>query len=348
MLSTKSCRSRIRSKSILGNTLCRFLSLIVAIFLSKGAFSGPEFHYEDLRLFDQALQGIAAGADPVESMESYVTDASLAFKGFAERYEVTAESIATQYARRPVYYGDLPKIEDWLRIREPEIMDALDRLVELAPSGDAVPVYFLVADQKAGGTPILIETEDGIKPVIAIAVDAIALTSETDMSEFPNGTGGRAYRADLPQVVVHETAHVLQVSAQGGIDNYRSIYNPETGNMLAIAVREGCAEYLTLSASGWHLGARHLYAAAHEKELWEAFKLVMDEPPFSVPGWFGGDHPEHPEWPSQIGYSLGEQICKYHYENATDKSGAIEDLFSLYAPEDVKPMAAAYGQALDD
>ena len=326
----------------------RFSILIAAVFVTTGALAGPEFHYEDLRLFDQALQKIAAGADPVESMEGYVTDASAAFKGFAERYEVTAESIATQYAKRPIYYGDLPRIEDWLRAREPEIIDALDRLVELAPNGESVPVYLLVADQKAGGTPVPIETEDSFRAVIAVAVDAIALTSETDMSEFPNGAGGRADRADLPQVIVHETAHVLQVSAQGGIDNYRSIYDPENGNMLAIAIREGCAEYLTFLVSGWHLGDRHLYAAENENELWEAFKLVMYEPPFSVPGWFGGDHPEHPDWPSQIGYSLGERICKFHYENATDKSEAMKDLFSLYAPDDVKRMATAYDQALED
>ena len=326
----------------------RFSSFSVAIFVSTGAFAGPDLHYDDLRRFDQALQEIAAGADPIESMEGYVTDASVAFKGFAERYEVTAESIATQYTKRPNYYGDLPGIEDWLKTREPEIISALDRLVELAPSGESVPVYFLVADQKAGGTPIPIETEDGIRAVIAIAVDAIALTSETDMSEFPNGAGGRANRADLPQVVVHETAHVLLVSAQGGLENYRSIYDPENGSMLAIAIREGCAEYVTFLASGWRLGDRHIYAAEHEKELWEAFKLVMDEPPFSVPGWFGGNHHDYPDWPSQVGYSLGERICRFHYENATDKREAMKDLFSLYAPHDIKPMTTVYEQALED
>ena len=326
----------------------KLLILIAAIFVSTETLAEPEFHYEDLRLFDQALQKIAAGVDPVESMDGYVMDASVAFKGFAERYAVTSESIATQYAKRPIYYGDLPRIEDWLRAREPEIIDVLERLVDLAPSGDSVPVYLLVADQKAGGTPIPIETEHGLRAVIAVAVDAIALSSETDMSEFPSGAGGRAERADLPQVIVHETAHVLQVSAQGGIDNYRSIYNPENGNMLAIAIREGCAEYLTHLVSGWHLGDRHIYAAEHEKELWEAFKPIMDEPPFSVPGWFGGEHPEHPDWPSQIGYSLGERICRFHHENATDKSEALTQLFSLYAPEDVKRLATAYEQALED
>lgn len=326
----------------------KFCGFIVAFAVSTGAVAETEFHYEDLRRFDQVLQEIAAGADPLVSMEGYVADSSVAFKGFANRYQVTAESIATQYAKRPIYYGGLPSIEGWMKAQEPKIAEALDRLVEMAPSGESVPIYLLVADQKAGGTPIPIETEDGIRAVIAIAVDAIALTSETDMSEFPDGPGGRAHRADLPQVAVHETAHVLQVSAQGGVDNYRSIYNPEVGNMLTIAIREGCADYVTFLASGWRLGNRHTYAEQHEKELWEAFKPIKDQPPFSVPGWFGGSHPEHPDWPSQIGYSLGERICQFHYENATNKSDALTDLFSLYSPADVEALAIAYESALMD
>ena len=59
----------------------RFSLLVVAIFVSTETFAGPEFHYEDLRLFDQALQAIVTGADPVESMESYVANASVAVAG---------------------------------------------------------------------------------------------------------------------------------------------------------------------------------------------------------------------------------------------------------------------------
>ena len=44
----------------------RFSILIAAVFVTTGARAGPEFHSEDLRLFDKALQKIAAGADPVE------------------------------------------------------------------------------------------------------------------------------------------------------------------------------------------------------------------------------------------------------------------------------------------
>jgi len=188
--------------------------------------------------------------------------------------------------------------------------------------------------------------DDGSFIAIAVAVDVIAVSPDTDMSEFPDGIGGRARVEDLPQVAVHENAHVLQLASQGGLGNYRSIYSPDTGSMLAVAIREGCAEYLTYLASGWRLGDRHIYGEANEQDLWSAFQQIADEPPFSVPGWFGGTHPEHADWPSQIGYWVGFRICEHHHSNAADPDAALVDLFSLYSPEDVQPLADAYGEAL--
>jgi hypothetical protein len=76
-----------------------------------------------------------------------------------------------------------------------------------------VDSYFFVADQTAGGTAVMMQAETGSRPVVAIAVDMIAMAPDTDMTDFPSGTGGRARAADLPQVVVHENAHVLQMFA---------------------------------------------------------------------------------------------------------------------------------------
>ncbi|MEE2567279.1 hypothetical protein [Hyphobacterium marinum] len=42
--------------------------------------------------------------------------------------------------------------------------------------------------------------------------------------------GGRASVADIPQVTVHETVHILQLQAQGGFENYRSVYNAGAGS----------------------------------------------------------------------------------------------------------------------
>ena len=51
----------------------RFSSFFVAIFVGTGALAGSEFHYEDLRRFDQALQEIAAGADFADKAKEHST-----------------------------------------------------------------------------------------------------------------------------------------------------------------------------------------------------------------------------------------------------------------------------------
>lgn len=319
---------------------------LAAGLLSAPALAQTDLHYDDLRRFGAALVEIEAGADAEMAIAAYLDAASPGLAGYAARYQTEASSIAEQYARRPVYYGGLPELEAYLTGRQGEIDAALARLAELAPIGQPVDSYFFVADQTAGGTPVMMQTETGSRPVVAIAVDMIAMAPDTDMTEFPTGTGGRARAADLPQVVVHENAHVLQMFAQGGIENFRSIYSAEGGSMMAVAVREGCAEYVTYLASGWRLGDRHLYGEANEAQLWQAFSAIADAPPFSVPGWFGGTHADHPDYPPQIGYWVGFKVCEYHHLNATDPAAAIADLFTLYAPEDVASLARAYGASL--
>lgn len=323
-------------------------ALVAAGLLTTTASGQTTLHYDDLLRFGDAIAAIDDGVPVEQAIAAYFDAASPGLVGFAVRYDTTAERVSEAFLDRPAYYRALPSLADYVESRRAEIDAALARLVEMAPRGRAVDSYFFVADQTAGGTPLRLATQDGPTIAIGVAVDMIALSEQTDLSEFPDGTGGRASRSDLPQVVVHENAHVLQLSAQGGPQNYLSIYNPDGGNMLAIAVREGCAEYLTFLASGWRLGDRHRYGEAHEVALWEAFSEIADAPPFSVSGWFGGRHADHPDYPAQIGYWVGFRVCEYHHTSATDPDAAIADLFTLYSPDDVRPMAAAYAASLID
>lgn len=303
---------------------------------------GVSFHYDDLDRFQVALDAIDRGMEAETAFLAYLDGGTPALTAYAERYSLTAQSLAEAFAARPNYYRALPALRADIQAREDDMRAAIARLEDMAPAGRAVPIHFLIADQKAGGTPVLTRTEAGPRPAIAIALDMMGLTDSTDLSEFPNGPGGRARVADIPQVAVHETVHILQLQAQGGLENYLSIYNPQTGSMLAIAIREGCAEYLTWLASDWRLGDRHLYGAAHENELWAAFEPVADEAPFAVSGWFGGSHPDHPDWPSQIGYWLGFRICEAHHSAADGNEAGLSELFSSYARPVIDAMAERY------
>jgi hypothetical protein len=312
-----------------------------------------EFHYEDIDNFSTALAAVQAGTEPEAAFERYVESATPALRAFGARYNVTSTSISGQYARRPLFHQRLAHLRPRIEAEQADITRAVVALLALAPpeaaAHGAPPVYFIVGNQTAGGTPVLINRDgEPPRPGIALALESMSMGPDVDMSEFPTGPGGRAALADVRAIVVHETVHVLQARTQG-FQNYLSIYDDEhPADNLAIAIREGCAEYLTWLASGWRLGDRHVYGAAHEQELWSAFRTVMHAPGFSAPGWFGGVDPERPDMPPQIGYWLGMRICEVYHQTAEDKDAAIRDMFAAYRPEDFQRIAAPYAARLGD
>ena len=221
--------------------------------------TAPTFIYHDVDAFARAYATVPAGGDPLPAMREYVKSASPGFVAFAKAYGTTAESLAEQVRRRPRYYASLTRLAQRLKSMEPEISKAIEKLSEMAPGQRPVPIYYMVADQKAGGTPKEVVAADGsVSFGILVAIDMLGVTPDLDKEEFPKGPGGRASAEDIPQVVVHEMVHVYQARTQG-IDNYRSIFRAETGGSnLAIAIREGAAEFITWLVSGRRLGNRHL------------------------------------------------------------------------------------------
>jgi hypothetical protein len=301
------------------------------------------YNYDEMDRFAAAIAAIDAGADPAEQMHQYVSDASPEFQFFAGRFDVTPESMLRRLQQFPRYYRYLTTVKSEIQGREAEFTAALARLTAMAPAGSRpVPFHFLIANQTAGGQPGFVPTPQGDRYFITVGVDVVAMSPRVDMSEFPNGAGGRQRLADLGQVLVHEMAHVYQRQLQG-LDNYRSIYTDASRSTnLAFALREGCADYITWLASGWRLGDRYAYAAAHEEELWAAFEPIMRDRQDGASGWFGSASDAHPDWPSQIGYSLGEIICRAYYEEAGDKRAALTTIYGAYLPEHFETIAAPY------
>jgi hypothetical protein len=328
----------------------------------SSASAKTQFVYDDLENFARAQREIAGGAAPVEAFQRYIDAATPGFRNYVVRYEVTAQKMADEVARRPLYYAALPALRAQLARWEREIAGAAARLQRLSPMTESTPFFFLIANQTAGGTPVVLAppgagpTQSGIPtdvaametlPIgIALAIDMLAIRRDIQMSEFPNGVGGRASLEDLPQVAIHELVHVHQRRATGSLQDFLSIYRPPNGTMLANAVREGCAEYFTYLVSGRRL-PRHAYGMANEMALWTAFRAVMDRPNFSVPGWYGGRNPDHPDWPSQIGYWVGMRICEAYYQSRGRSREAVQELFSAHRPEQVQRIVAVYAAQME-
>lgn len=303
---------------------------------------GADFHYADLDSFAQAVAEIDAGRDATEAMRGYLDRASPALKAFAATYGTTPEKIVQQLQKRPKYYRAFTRIRPKLEALRPAIDTDLRRLAEITP-GPQCAVHFVVAQSVAGATPRQVTYPDGTTGVvIVVAVDLLGTDAETDMAEFPVPLP--ITLADLPQIIVHEMVHVLQVRAQGGLANYRSIYtDPVKGTLLAFAIREGTAEFVTFLATGRRLGQRHIYGFAREAELWEAFSPVMLEPQGKHPEWFsGGKSTRFPDLPMQTGYFIGMQICQTFHDTASDKPGALDRLMRAWTAEDFAAIAAPY------
>lgn len=308
---------------------------------NKAEVEKRQFHYEDLRTFGLALEKLDAGATPETTYQAYIELASAGFNGWMKRYRVSVDRFVDRVPKNEATFRQLTALERPLRAREGQINVYLDRLTALADSSEQLPVYYFVSNQHLlGGTPVALdETEENFGIGIAVGNDDFAPGA-------PSGFDPDRVADSLLQVVVHEAAHILQLKAQGGRPNYISIYDQEKGSMAAIAIREGCAEYLTFLASGLRFGNRHEYVAANETDLWAAFKEIADEPPFSVPGWFSGRNEENPDWPFQVGYSLGFRVCEVFHQ-AEGGSDTTDHLFTLYDDEDIAKVFAVYETTLN-
>jgi hypothetical protein len=315
---------------------------VLALLATATSSQEVEFRYEDLTHFATAIE--KHGDDYAKASKAYVDGAGPGFRAFAKAYGTNPESIQAQIEKRPLYYKSLPSTLSQLKALEPDLRTSISKLQKLSGGKQTVPVFYLVADLKAGGTPKEVEGTPPPGFGILVALEMMSVRPETNMAEFPNYRGVPLATDSVHQIVVHEMAHVFQVQHQG-INEYRSIYTPDGYNTnLAILIREGAAEFLTHMAAGRRLGNRHLWGAQNEKRLWQEFDQIKYEKAFQTPGWFDGGGKPEPDRPMQIGYWLGMRVCEEFYHAAQDKDAALKALFSANKKEQfeeiLKPYAA--------
>lgn len=332
--------------------IARVAALLAGLLLGTATASasdgkaGSALVYDDLDAFAAAIADIDAGSEPLVALQRYIDGASPGMQIFTARFGTSAASIAEKLASYPNYYRYLAGLRPEIEAREPELQRAISELQSSAPPGSRpVPVYFLVANMRAGGNPGLVQTPEGPRPAIGIAIDLMALSDRVDLAEFPKRPPG-ARLTDLPMVVVHEISHVFQMQAQG-MDNYRSLYaDPARSTNLAFAVREGCADFLVWRAARWRIEDRYQFVRDHADQLWAEFSPILNQPVDPAASWFGPRSDSHPERPMQVGYGIGMQICEAYFEAAADKSRALEQIYGAYLPGHFEAIVAPYAERM--
>ncbi len=276
------------------------------------------FVYSDLDNFQTAHQAILEGQDPIVALQQHYFDqASAGLREFAEEFSLDARTLSAKIEEYPRYYGSLVDLEDRLRALEPVTRAALERFSELVPQANIPPTYYVIGALRAGGT--------GGRAGMLIGAEIYAADQEVDLSEFENSR--RLYpTAKVPHLVAHELTHYVQVAIQGE-EVYGSIYrDPES--LLELSIREGSAELMALLSSGAHINPEaEAYGTVHERELWNAFQVDIAEP--GTGDWMFYKPQVRTEWPVDLGYWIGMRITQSYYENAHDKTEAIQEILGV-------------------
>jgi hypothetical protein len=260
------------------------------------------FVYEDVWNFASALQRLAAGGDTVAILQAeYFDRATAGLQYYLDNNGITAERLAGAIARRPQEFAALIDLPERLAAQADTFRQALTDVKRIIPNAVFAPTTFLIGPwfgaSEASEQGVLISVE---KPYTA---------------EHKTHT------------LAHEHIHIQQALAQG-IEQYQSLYDDGPNRtLLALAIREGSADFLAKLAVGGttHEGALE-YCMAHESELWERFSSEMAG---REPGHWMWAEPMNPAEPRDLGYAMGFMIVRAYYERAEDKAEAVRAILAV-------------------
>ena len=183
------------------------------------------------------------------------------------------------------------------------------QLKQVYPKAIFPNVYFVIGKLNSAGT-------SGSNGLI-IAIDQICKTSTTDTTELENWELHYLNSfSNLPATVAHELIHFQQ----NGMASDTSL--------LKAAIVEGMADFLGELIAGQSANTKlQQFAKGKERLIWSRFKadMYLDK----ANSWIGNGEQDKPDWPSDLGYWVGYEICKCFYENAADKKKAIDDMLHI-------------------
>lgn len=256
---------------------------------------------EDVDRLARVLDELNADSDTSQVLaEAYLAEASPGLRAYMARYDLNPASLALAVARYPEAYHSLEEHSAAIREIEPDLREAFRNLRTFYPSAAFPPVWFIGGHHGPGG----FTRQEGV---------VIAAERYVDRT------------ADVVPLVLHELAHFQQAIVQG-VEQYRKIYGPEQ-TLLALALREGTAELIAELTTGQHINpAAERYGLAHERTLWQEFRLDMHD---RDPGEWMFVQPADDARPPDLGYWIGYRIARRYYEQAEDKDQAARDILGL-------------------
>lgn len=224
----------------------------------------------------------------------------------------TPEEYVENISKYPKFYTSLRKQLKELPSIKAGILQGLQEFEKVYPKVSSSAVVFGMGNFRTNSTTL--------DSMVLIGTEMLCTNNNIDVSEFGNDMQFvKNYIDSEPMrnalfLGIHEFVHTQQIEAY-------------ENNLLAIALREGTAEYVATLASGLESNEPCMeYGAMNRDKVMQQFtKEMFNQSPSywvwsSAPNQFGV---------RDLGYFVGYEISKYHIEQSVDKNAAIAQLIEL-------------------
>ncbi len=235
----------------------------------------------------------------------YLDRATPGLRDFVRLRQHTASRHLKNINSYPKFWNSVRTRTLEIRRHKAEMEAIMARFKEIYPSFRPPEIYFTIGCLNSGGTT------QGDR--VLIGTEIAASDRNTDATEL-NTWLQKVFseQQDIVFLVTHETVHIQQ----------KNIY---TKMLLPRCIKEGAADFLSELLTQRKFSSPYMiYGAAHEKELWEKFRVEMYGTE-SKDWLYNGNMVEN----ADLGYFMGYQICKSYYEAAIDKTSAVAEILEL-------------------
>jgi hypothetical protein len=249
----------------------------------------------------------------------YLDRASPGLREFLALRIQSAAQLAATVDAFPKYYESIRKNTQLLQ-GSSRLVRAMEqyfsRLKALYPSARIPTVYFMIGRLSTGGTV----GQSGL----LIGTEVFSLGGAADPSELKERIPA-FYKAmgmidQLPYLVVHESIHAqIARTAQ-----------PNLPQLLLYALLEGAADYLTAMVTGRTINDyKRDWIDSRREELFQQFAKDLQNSPNDIQSWLYNYAQTGPDTPADLGYWIGEEICRDYFVRATNKQTAINNIANL-------------------
>jgi hypothetical protein len=294
------------------------LPILTILLLASCQTPSKKVHVltEDVDRFWRAydlIQGSKSQKEQLAILQKHFIDsASVGQQQLFAVRSYTPEEYIENIHKYPKFYASFRRQLKELPNIQAGILKGLQEFEKVYPKVSNSAVVFGIGNFRTNSTTL--------DSMVLVGTEMLCTNNTIDMSEFGEDMQFfKNYVATEPMnnaqfLGIHEFVHTQQIEAY-------------ENNLLAIALREGAAEYIATLASGLESSEPCMeYGAMNRDEVMHQFtKEMFNQSPSywvwsSMPNQFGV---------RDVGYFVGYEMSKHHINQSADKDVAIAELIEL-------------------